>query len=324
MRKFNLALGILTATSTLSALWSWQQLHIERTRAADLEFKLAALQSPGEQAPDPAARPPAREKPVDKPPSDSTPALAQPAPQETLSAQELEVRRHIRSMQQREREMLRDPNYRKAQLEAGRRQFARTRADAIRVVGMTPEQADRVVDLWVERNLRFTELGGSSLERPSEAMQTEMKRAGEAEQAELRSLLGEEKYERWSRYLASSQERGEVSQFRFELSASADPLGDSQADALVEAIYSERQRRTREYEEYVRSAGITDRNVVSPQDRQRWLDLEKEANQRVHEAVAGTLSRAQLARLDEMLAARLLPIETALRMQLEGKLAKSN
>ena len=80
---------------------------------------------------------------------------------------------------------------------------------------------------------------------------------------------------------------------------------------------------SREYEDYARSTGITDRNVVSPQARQRWLDLEKEANQRVHDAVAGTLSQAQLARLDEMLAARLVPIETALRMQMEGKLAKT-
>ena len=159
---------------------------------------------------------------------------------------------------------------------------------------MTPEQADRVVDLWVERNLRFTEMGGSSLERPSEAMQTEMKRAGEAEQMELRALLGEEKYGAVESLSASSQERGEVSQLRLELGLRAVSLGDRQADALVEAIYSERQRRTREYEEYVRSVGITDRNVVSPQDRQRWLDLEKEANQRIHDGVAGTLSRASL------------------------------
>ena len=322
MRKFNLTLGILAAVSSLSALWYWHLLQSERARTAELGQQLAALRSPAEHAPGPAAAA-SRQEPGETT-SARAPAAAHTPPQEVLSAEELEVRRAIRSSQQREREMLRDPEYRKAQIEAGRWQFAPTRADAIRVVGMTPEQADRVVDLWLERNLRFTELGGSSLEQPSEAIKAELKRLSDAEQAELRTLLGDEKYEHWGRYLASVQERREVSQFRLELSTSAEPLRESQADVLAETIYLERQRRTNEYEEYVRSAGITDRNVVSPQDRQRWLDLEKEANQRVHNSVAGTLSRAQLARLDEILAARLVPVEAALRMQLEGKLAKSN
>ncbi len=73
----------------------------------------------------------------------------------------------------------------------------------------------------------------------------------------------------------------------------------------------------------MKSAGIVNRNIVSPQDRQRWLDLEKQANQRTHDTMAPLLSAAQLASLDEMLAARLVPIEAALRMQLEGKLANT-
>ena len=93
---------------------------------------------------------------------------------------------------------------------------------------------------------------------------------------------------------------------------------------LVDAIYSERQRRSREYEDYVKSMGITDRYVVSPQDRQYWLDLEKEAKQRIHSAVANVLSRAQLASLDETLSARLADVEATLRLQLAEDRAKSN
>jgi hypothetical protein len=239
-------------------------------------------------------------------------------------SQAKEVVDPVRAWQQREREMLRDPPYRKSQVDAWRRRLAQTRADAIRVAGMTPEQADRVIELWAERNLRFTELGATTGEPPSEAVQAELKRAGEAEQAEVRELLGADKYEKWQWYLASGSERGEVGQLRVQLSTTAEPLRDSQADALVEVIYSERQRRSKEYEDYVKAVGITDRNVVSAQDRQRWLDLEKESNQRIHHTIAGTLSGAQLSSLDEMLEARLVPIETALRMQLEGKVVKSN
>ena len=38
--------------------------------------------------------------------------------------------------------------------------------------------------------------------------------------------------------------------------------------------------------EYATAAGITNRNIVSPQDRQHWLDLEIEANQRIHDTMA--------------------------------------
>jgi hypothetical protein len=322
MRKFNIALGIFAVAGTLGALWCWQQLQSERIRAADLEQKLAALQLQADRAP--GLTPPAMTEQAEKPQAESTPTAARAKSENKPAARDQEVRNYLHAAQQREREMLRDPAYRKSQLEAGRRQFAQLRADAIRVVGMTPEQADRVIDLWVERNFRFADLGGVPGEEPTEAMQAELKRAADAEQSELRSLLGEEKYGQWNRYLSSGEERAEVGQFRSQLAATADPLRDNQADALVDAIYSERQRRSSEYEEYVKTMGITDRYVVSPQDRQRWLDLEKEANQRIHDTVAGTLSRSQLARLDEMLAARLVPVETALRLQLEGKLAKSN
>jgi hypothetical protein len=236
----------------------------------------------------------------------------------------LEVREHLREMAQRQREMLRDPAYRQLQIEAGRRQFARTRADAIRVVGMTPEQADRVIDLWVERNLRYQEHSvGIPGERLSDAAQAELDRASDAEQAKLSGLLGEEKYGKWIHYLASSEERDEVARFRDQLASSKDPLREAQADALVDTIYTERQRRSREYEDYVSAVGITDRNSVSAQDRQRWLDLEKEANQRIHAAAEGSLSRSQLASLDEQLEVRLAPVEYALRQQLEGNVARS-
>jgi len=326
MRKSSVLLVMISVACAFSAVWSWWRLRLERAHVAQLEQQLASALAPVNAARTTdntsASQPGTTVTPAPSPTASAsaaaTAATSQPPPQSK------EVVDHVRAWQQREREMLRDPAYRKSQVDAWRRRMAQTRADAIRVAGMTPEQADRVVELWAERNLRFIELGATTGEPPSEAVRAELKRTGEAEQAEVRELLGMEIYEKWQRYLASGSERGEVGQFRLQLSTTSEPLRDSQADALVEAIYSERQRRTNEYEDYVQAMGITDRNMVSAQDRQRWLDLEKEANQRIHDTMAGTLSRAQLTSLDEMLGARLVPIETALRMQLEGKVAKSN
>ncbi len=239
-------------------------------------------------------------------------------------AKELANRRAIaaimRKNAERERVMLRDPAYRQNQREEMRQRYAPMRADAIRV-GMTPQQADRIVDLELDRIAKYNEMGGTAGETPTAAMQAEMKRDGEAADAEARELLGENLYTKWNQFRASVQERGEVSQWRTQLS---EPLTDKQADAVAQSLYVERQRRSSEYEDYVKNAGITDRYVVAPEDRQRWLDLEKEANQRTHDAMAGSLSTSQLTSLDAMLAARLVPIETALKMQLEGKLAKQD
>jgi hypothetical protein len=308
---------VLALTST----WLWHSRESERQRSQELLEQVTALEQPKNFGPGNVPPPaPATETTAAK---SSTPANTT-STASVLSPREEELREHLRSMAQRHREELRDPTYRQLQLEVGRRQFARTRFDAVRVVGMTPEQADRVIDLWVERNLHYQELNpGLPGERPSDAAQAEIDRAGEAEQAELRALLGQEKYEKWGRYLASGEERAEVGQFRDELASTNEPLREAQADALVETIYTERQRRSREYEDYVKAMGITDRYAVSAQDRQHWLDLEKAANQRIHSAAAASLSRAQLASLDEMLEARLKPVEVELRRQLEG-VDKSN
>jgi hypothetical protein len=313
---------LVTAVLALASAWLWHSRESERQssqellqRFNDLEQRLRTDQAGVTPAPAAALDIPALKASTD--PSPVSPVTG-------LSPRETEVREHLRSMAQRQREMLRDPAYRQLQVDAGRRQFARTRSDAIRVVGMTPQQADRVIDLWVKRNLRYQELSpGIPGETPNEAGQVELKRAGDAEQAELRVLLGQETYEKWGRYLASGEERAEVGQLREQL-ADNDPLREAQADALVDTIYLERGRRSREYDDYVKSMGIADRNIVTAPDRQRWLDLEKEANQRIHAAAAGSLSRSQLASLDDMLAARLAPVEYALRQQLEGKVAKSN
>ena len=327
MRKPDLMLAVVAAIGLSSALWCWRQLQEERERVTSLQRQVTELQTQLDRA---AAEVPAT--------STATPAapvtaatqtdVAKPKPVVELSeeearelAQRREMQAHMRAAAERERVLLRDPAYRQAQHDEMRRRYAPRRAEAIRV-GMTPEQADRVVDLEIERFTRYRELGGISGQPPNEEMQAELKRAADAEQAELRKLLGEDLYATWKRYQASGQERAEVRNWQSQLSTT-EPLSARDLDALVDSLYVERERRSREYEEYVKSAGIVDRNIVSPQDRQRWLDLEREANQRTHDAMASRLSAAQLASLDQMLAARLVPIETALRMQLEGKLANT-
>jgi hypothetical protein len=322
MRKSTFLLAALSAAGLMSSAWFAYQWRMQSRRIVDLEHELAT----GPAARATVARGDESAASIRTPKTATgNEAVASPGPtmrSAPAAGMNEDVAAYLRRAQQREREMLKDPEYRQTQIAAGRRQFAQMRADAIRVAGMTTDQADRIVDLWVERNLRYTELGGFAGELPTDENQAKLDRASAAEQTELRRLLGAETYQKWNRYLASGDERAEVGQLRAQLSNSETPLTDPQADALVEAIYSERERRSAEYEEYVKAAGITDRNVVAPQDRQRWLDLEKQANQRIHRAMAATLSESQLSSLDESLEARLAPVELELRRQLQGQSAK--
>ena len=322
MRKSSVLLAIVAVACAFSAGLSWWQLRAERAKVAELEEQLSAIPAPRNE---PAAPPPPALAQATSPsPTSSAPQPTTDAAANPEAASQEEISDQLRAAQKREREMMRDPAYRQANIEGWRRNHARTRADAIRVMGLTAEQADRFIDLLVDRNLRAMDVFDYPGQRPNEQQRAALALLDEGQQARLRVLLGEQKYERWQWYQASAGARGEVSQFREQLSTTAEPLKDGQADALVEALHAERERRDREYEDYATSAGITDRFNVALPDRQHWIELEKASNQRIHDAVSNTLTRSQLESLDKMLAANVAPAEAALRLQLQGNLSKSN
>ena len=322
MRKSSVLLGTLALTCALSATWSWWQLRAERARVATLEQRLHAARSAA--TPQPATSTPAvaAQAPLSIPGAPTSgPKVDSPAA-DAQATREKEMREQMRVAQQREREMMRDPAYHDSRMDEWRRRHAQTRADAIRVVGLTPEQADRLVDLIIERDfsMQLTGLPGDTMNQETQA---ELQRINKQHEAKLSELLGSEDYQRWQWYQKTGAERGEVSLFRAQLSTTSTPLQEHQADALVDALYVERRRRDREYDEYATAAGITNRYVVAPQDRQRWIELEKDSNQRIHDGMSGSMTRDQLESLDAMLAANVAPAEAALRLQLQGQLAKT-
>ena len=322
MRKSSVLLGFIALACALSAAWSTWQLHAERARVAALEQQLDATRaviSPAPVSAEPvvavSTQPPAIVAPVSSPQDNDGAGMAR-------AAREKELREQMLAAQQREQEMMRDPAYRKSRMDDWRRRYAQTRADAIRAVGLTSEQADRLVDLLIERNFSM-QLTGLPSDTMNQETQAELKRINEQYEAQLSELLGSEDYQRWQWYQKTAAERDEVRLFRAQLSTSSTPLQEHQADALVDAMYVERQRRDREYDEYATAAGITNRYVVAPQDRQRWIELEKDSNERIHDQMSGSLTRDQLASLDTMLTANVAPAEAALRLQLQGQVAKT-
>jgi hypothetical protein len=315
MRKSSVLLGIACIASALSAGWFWQQMRDARQRADLLQSRLSALEIRQAAAPTSSRiAPTTAHAPASHPPAGAAVPAAQP-PAPGVDG--------VNAWEAHEREMLRDPEYRQSRIEESRQSFAAVRADAIRMLGMTPEQADRVIDLWVEGDLRFQELGGVTAGGRSTEAQAELKRGKDAEQEEVRALLGEEKYQQWQRYVASLGVRPEVTAFRAQLANSAEPLSDRQAEALVWALHTEREQSSNEFEEYRRNNGSTDINTLTLEDRQRWIELQQQAAQRIHDAMTDTLTSTQLASLDKKLGRQQVAEETEYRLQLKGQVAKS-
>ena len=317
-RPFILSCVAVAVLAALS-LWLWRELTRQRDDDAALRAELAALQRSRIPAP-PADHAIAVPEEIARVPATTDASAKAPAPAATARAADKPGNATgndvIRAWQERERQMLRDPAYRDAQREAARQQFAQTRADAIRVVHMTPAEADRVIDLWIERNLWFTEHGDVTGQgRMNEEMRVEMQRRSDAERAEVRDLLGAEKYDDWRHYLETGSERGEVNHLNSQLAIDSAAMSPAVADALVESFYREIERGQREYLDYRKALGAADPyENQGRDDRQHYLELMRAANDRVHDGMAASLNGTQLRKLDAMLAAKLAPIEAQLRL----------
>jgi hypothetical protein len=312
-RAFILSCVALVALAALN-FWMWRKFTLERENAAELRAALADARRanlPREHLKSATAQH------VESLSGSLGPA---PAPAETsrgvAAAPPPSGNVLMRKWQAHERQMLGDPEYRDSWRRSARDQFAALRADAVRVVGMTPGEADHVIDLWVERNLWVQEHGDPTGHSDMSADATaELNRRSEAEQAEVRALLGEQKYAAWSEFLRTQSERGEANFLGRQLSTTSAALDAAQIDALVVALSTERDAAESKYREYRQANGASDPfENQTDEDRVRYVEIARTANRNVHDRMAASLSPNQLEKLDAMLASRLLPIEAQLRL----------
>ena len=321
MRKSSILLAISVVGVFSTTVW-WlvrtdgENIAVPERGTAENSSAPADNSTPGNSAAAQAA-PPAQRVTVTAAPSTAPPAVpAKPATaasktQWILSDEDLARTRAIHEADEARRA---DPAYRKAQEESRRQDAERIRADAIRVAKMTPEQADRMLEFAAEHATRMHELIDTSYGRTADEVSADARRLQSHYDAQLRELLEPEKYERWDWYHASQSERLEARQFQAELTRTGgEPLQLEQADRLAEALYIEEKRRSSEYEQYVRSTGISEPDRVPSRSNEWQLARGKASNKRVHDAMAGTLTPDQMSSLDKMLARKLEYIEEAIR-----------
>jgi ribulose bisphosphate carboxylase small subunit len=300
MQKSTVFLLVIALASAGVSAGLWMQLRAERALNAELSERLNVV----------AASPPAPVLPAAAdatfpvaPPSAAPVAAAVPIP----SPAEIETRKATRATYEdwrtRQRRLMSDPKFREAYREQERLRLATRRDNFVRLLGFSPEQADTVIDLSIERQMdsqaRMSsgEMTADEMQQRNERMETDEREY----QAKLRDLLGGTKAAQLETYMESRQTRMQVDRFRVQLGG-ADPLREDQVEPLIAALHAEQAQMRKDVQEY----GATghpegDATAVRRQNAERQTDAMKAAHQRMHSAAAGILSSSQLEKLDAML-----------------------
>lgn len=295
MRKSETLLSVTLLSSVGMSTWLWVELRDERLRNIELSARIrpatAASGDAGETAMSQTTSV-ATSSPTPTPPTE---AAANRSTQ-VVESQREDSESHIRRM-------LHDPQYREAWRAQMRLSYSLRRENVIRLLGFTPEEADAIVELELDRQLRWID------RTPLDPEEDEPE-----QQAKLGELLGEEKRARFEEYMESRPTRMLVDRYRTQFTG-ADTLRDEQVEPLISALQLPNQQMLQQLREYRDQLTSEESPDSSRQFSERQLELMKEFHDRMHTAASPILSRSQLERLDALLKRELERQEAELRMQ---------
>ena len=310
MRKLMVVLSLAFVASAVASMLLWRELAAERERNRVLTLRLGTHEF--------AANP---LRPADPAPAAPVAPVQSPLPVPVTSAPEAAPPQAAPSEQEQweaqQRRLFADPRFRDAWRAQRRLNYAPRRANLIRVVVLTPEQADAAIEFQLDQELRRAERGPNApvtrdmLEEEDRILETQ-----------LRGLLGDEKFARWNDYMQSRPSRMQVDRLRTELSG-ADAIRDDQVEPLIAALHVEHAQATTALEEYRESLRVNGHDGNFSQIYgQREIEEMKAMHRRMHDSAATVLSASQLGQLDAMLERDLARRENELRMnQLQRKVA---
>jgi hypothetical protein len=289
MRKSLFILSAALLSTSASSLWLWKELRVERVLNAELSARAQARESAPMAAPEPVREPVAPAVPAPEPAS--TPAAIQDSSTEATR----QVQGRQEDWQAYQRRLMSDPKYREAWKAQQRLNYAPRRANLIRVVGLSAEQADAIIELTIDQESRWQERIGEP------AANGDFEREQRALEENVQAMLGADKYARWQGYMETRAGRMQVDRFRTQLDG-VDMLRDDQVEPLIAALYVDQVQMKREIQEYRESLDWEgDVTRTWRQFYERQAEIVKAANGRMHSSAAAILSQSQLQRLDAML-----------------------
>jgi hypothetical protein len=284
------------------------ELRDARAQTEDLQAQIDELQRLRlRQNPFDRPAPPAEPEPA---PVTEQPAAVKPPPvreQAVASAEPPPFMANRQAMMDRSRQLLQDPEYRKAMLAQQKLAMRRMYPDLLTALRLQPQEAERLMDVLAEQQLNMISnqppfRGRGQPPDPTEVQQyqQQVQQQQRERDAQIAALLGDAKLQEWQQYQKTLGARAQIRELRTELAESGIPLREGQVEPLVSALASEQERRSQEMMKdraRLNALGTTmpaGRVTMMEQDLERAADY----NQRLHDAAAPYLSSDQLRRFD--------------------------
>jgi hypothetical protein len=322
MKNPLLAVAALLVVSGIVSVNLWRDLRSERLANTNLKTELAKVRvTPSSQAASalPAAAP-------------SVAALVPAAPAATTVTAPLPIDNEMATKAlaaaisagavaaakgSGEVELMKDPEYRKAQLTMNRLRIAQSNPGLVETLGLSRKEADHLFEAMADRQMNLSAELTEAMARAGGAASavTELLRTTAGREDPARAVLGEAKFAQYQEYQRNVRPAlTQVASIGSSLSAAGQPLNESQNRALTAAMMIEQQRQRQE-------AAMPRPNPTPGVPRgvadslEETANRQQQSNRRILEASAATLNAAQLEVLKQQFeqqdAVRRRSIETA-------------
>lgn len=344
MSKVALILAIVAIGEGAVTLHLVRQVHAERENAQTLQARVTELE---QKAPQPGATfiamptQPATTNPFGTVRKNETPpakaaagnsaaagnaivggfTAAGPIP---LSAPDQErMREQMQASMERQRTLMRDPEYREAMRAQQRMNLVRSNPNLARDLDMTAEQLDRLYDVLAEQTLRAMDnnspMWSAGGEQPDAAKMQEFHRKAMEQQrineAELKRALGDTKYREWQEYQSMAGVRWEADRVRTSLASAGVPLDENLAKPLLKTLHEQQVKMMQQQAAAAAAspnANASARLVLSSGSgffsgsspdmlkmQEQSLEMVTQHQKRQREALAGVLTSEQLKIIED-------------------------
>jgi hypothetical protein len=281
----------IAVISGIVSIMLWRDLRSDRQLIEDLRAQLTEAKAALNERPAPPAIVAAASVPSANPAIPGDPPPAQPA---KISRQQAAAA-FVADAAKRQEALLKDSEYRKARIEQARINLKRRYNGLAAELGISEEQADAIINLLAESQIRMEEEAASRLASgttPDAAAMAEMARIQQAEQQKqkeaLVGMLGAARYEQFQDFEHLQPSRTRVNNLSTLLAREGKPMTAAQSRSLTAVIVAE-QKRMEQDAQALRDAGKDAQST--------FQEREAEANRRILQNAAAFLDAQQLEKV---------------------------
>lgn len=231
----------------------------------------------------------------------------------------------MRESIERQRALLRDPEYREALMAQQKAMLPHMYPDLAQELGLTPEESDALMTVLADHQIRSMENSRFAFDGPPTPEQmNELQRKAQEERErhdrEIRRVLGEEKWRAWQEYQSTMGVRHQVRELKTTLEMNGVPLMDYQVKPLQRALADMQQQQMQELSRGGRIAAMASSGdaLANPLTQielmEAQIQRQREHNARTRDALASILTPEQLQHFEAQQDAQLKIQEAHLRL----------